>query len=417
MKGRGGIGADYVARGVVRRHSGATSRLPHASLVVLVLAALASFPSQASAQGVCLILLGCTPDRPVITPPPGPPPAEACAPQTRRAGSFIGMVTEDVFWDASGYRGCVLNDQVSSGVSLIRQTFDWSQIERSRGSYDFSWYDRLMVALAERRLRVLPILFNAPRFRSSGPSGRRRGAHVPRRYGDMGRFAARVVRRYGSRGSFWRAHPDLPRVPIRSWQIWNEPNVRVYWPSGPNPREYTRLLLVVAKEIRKVDRRAEIVTAGIPDSTHGMRLAPFVQGMYRAKAGRSFDTLAVNGYSSTAAGVPALLNRARRIMNRNGDRRGRLWLTEFGWSSGGPASRFRVSREEQARRLSWTLRSLYASRGRLRLRGAVYYNWRDGKPYPPLFQDFFGLHTGLIDADRRPKPAYWALRRLAPRLR
>ena len=204
------------------------------------------------------------------------------------------MVTEDVFWDASGYRGCVLNDQVSSGVGVIRQTFDWSQIEVSRNSYDFSWHDRLMVALAERRLRVLPILFNAPRFRSVGRGGRRRGAYLPRRYGDMGRFAARVVRRYGPRGSFWRAHRGLPKVPIRSWQIWNEPNLRVYWPTGPDPRRYSRLLQVTAREIRKVDRRAEIVTAGIPDSTHGMRMAPFVEGMYRAKAGSAFDTLAIN---------------------------------------------------------------------------------------------------------------------------
>ena len=329
----------------------------------------------------------------------------------------MGMVSEDIFWDASGYRGCVLNDQVASGVAVIRQTFDWSRIEISRGSYDFSWLDRLMVALAERRLRVLPILFNAPRFRSAGRGARRRGAYVPSRYGDMGRFAARVVRRYGPRGSFWRAHRELPKVPIRSWQIWNEPNVRVYWPTGPSPRQYTRLLAVTADAIRKVDRGAEIVTAGIPDSTHGMRLAPFVEGMYRARATPAFDTLAINAYSSRAAGVPALVRRARRIMDRNRDRRGALWVTEFGWASGGPRSRFRVTRQEQARRLSWTLRSLYGSRAKLRLRGAVYYNWRDGRPYPPLFQDFFGLHTGLIDVDRRPKPAYWALRHLGPRLR
>lgn len=52
----------------------------------------------------------------------------------------------------------------------------------------------------------------------------------------------------------------------------------------------------------------------------------------------------------------------------------------------------------------------------MRLRGVVYYNWRDGDPYPPLFRDFFGLHTGLLDVNKQPKPAYRAFRELAPRL-
>jgi hypothetical protein len=27
------------------------------------------------------------------------------------------------------------------------------------------------------------------------------------------------------------------------------------------------------------------------------------------------------------------------------------------------------------------------------------------EPYAPLFQDFFGLHTGLVERDGRPKPS------------
>jgi len=273
-----------------------------------------------------------------------------------------------------------------------------------------------MADLARHKMGVLPVLFNAPRFRSSGPGHRSRGAYLPRSYEDMGRFAARLVRRYGPRGEFWRSRRDLPRMPIRSWQIWNEPNIRVYWPSGPNPREYTKMLQATARYIRKADRGAEIVTAGIPDSTHGIRLAPFVAGMYRAGAGPAFHTLAINAYARSSSGVPALAWRARRLMDRHRDRGGALRVTEFGWATGGPSSPFRVSPEEQARRVTSTLRSLHASRHRLRLRGVVYYNWSDGDPYPPLFRDFFGLHTGLLDVNKQPKPAYHAFRAIAPGL-
>ena len=51
------------------------------------------------------------------------------------------------------------------------------------------------------------------------------------------------------------------------------------------------------------------------------------------------------------------------------------------------------------------LRSLVSVRDQARLRGIVYFGWRDGAPYAPSFKDFWGLHTGLIDRRGRPKPA------------
>jgi hypothetical protein len=388
---------------------------PIVLLLALALVVSAAAPQPASARGLCLILLGCRPDAPVVT--PKPPAPDACAPQPRRGnGSFVGIVSEDIFWDSSSYRSCNLNDQAASGVDVLRQAFDWAQIEIARNRYDFSWYDALMAALARRRLGVLPVVFNAPRFRALKRSGSR-GAYLPRNRDDFGRFAARLVRRYGTRGSFWRTHAGLPRMPVRAWQIWNEPNVRVYWHSGPDPRSYTRLLDTAARHIRKADRNAEIVTAGIPDSRHGIPLASFVSAMYRAGAKPAFHTLAINAYSARPNGVMGLVRRVRRLMDRHGDRGGSIRVTEFGWSTSGPPSRFRVTPEEQARRVSLAFRGLYANRRRWRVRGVVYYNWRDGKPYPPLYQDFFGLHTGLIDAASRPKPALRAFREIAPRLR
>ena len=67
---------------------------------------------------------------------------------------------------------------------MLRQTFDWAQIEIARNRYDFSWYDALMADLARRRLGVLPIVFNAPRFRALKRSGSR-GAYLPRTQGRL----------------------------------------------------------------------------------------------------------------------------------------------------------------------------------------------------------------------------------------
>ena len=115
--------------------------------------------------------------------------------------------------------------------------------------------------------------------------------------------------------------------------------------------------------------------------------------------------------------VPFLnLSQARSMARANSDDPP-IWVTELGWASGGPPSAFTVGEQGQADRIRRVVRLLGERRLGLGLRGIVYYNWRDGKPYPPLYQDFFGLHTGLMDAANRPKPGLRAFRKVALRLR
>ena len=113
------------------------------------------------------------------------------------------------------------------------------------------------------------------------------------------------MRRYGPTGSFWPAHPGVPKLPIRSWQVSNEPNLRQYWFPRPKPAAYVKLLKAAYKKIKGVDPHAEVLTAGLPDSQQSaaMRFTRFVGGMYRAGGKKSFDTLAPNAYAPTARGV------------------------------------------------------------------------------------------------------------------
>ena len=74
------------------------------------------------------------------------------------------------------------------------------------------------------------------------------------------------MRRYGPNGTLWAERPDVPKLPIRSWQIWNEPNLRLYWCGKPNAKQYVAMLRTVGTAIKQVDRGAHIVTAGLPDS-------------------------------------------------------------------------------------------------------------------------------------------------------
>jgi len=230
----------------------------------------------------------------------------------------------------------------------------------------------------------------------------------------MAKFAAVVARRYGPGGSFWSERPHLPRVPIRSWQIWNEPNLPVYWASGPDPAAYTRLLRTVGQAIKRVDPHAEIVSAGLPESDLGTPFEEFVAGMERANAASAYDVLAVHAFAADADGAIEAVATARKLLDDNDDD-APIWVTEIGWASGGPRSPFTVGERGQAGRVRALLAGLASRRRELGVRGVVYYDWRDARPYPGG-KDFFGLHTGLLTIDGRAKPALAAFRRAAQRI-
>ena len=336
----------------------------------------------------------------------GAAPAHAALPR-----DFFGLVSEDVFAGDAAYRDGTLAQQSAIGVGLIRQTFHWNQIETSPGNYNWSIYDAYMAATASHGIRVLPILFDPPKFRAK-VSKKTSATYPPRHYADLGTFGAAVVRRYGPNGSFWAQNPGLPRLPITAYQVWNEPNIPAYWPTGPNPRQYAKLLRATGRGIRAADPRAEIVTAGMPDShlSRPGNVFSYVKALLHARAARSFNTLAVNPYGRTAGDLIAKIKRFRAILAHAHDRRAKIWVTEFGWSDVGPASSFRAGSAGQARQIRHVIPALAKLRSRLHLRGLVYYSWRDGAPYPPLFKDFWGLHTGLLKRNGSPKPAFAAFK-------
>lgn len=330
--------------------------------------------------------------------------------------AFVGITAEDIFAGDDNYRVANLSAQAAIGIQSIRQTFDWASIERRRGRYDLRYHDDYVAKAAAHGIRILPVLFNPPAFRRRS---RGRAVCPPRRMKSFVRFAKALVRRYGRRGTLWKQRRGLPRNPIVAWQIWNEPNLGIYWCNRPNARRYVAMLRRVGRAIKRVDRRAHIVTAGLPPSKlkSAVPLDRYIRTMYRAGARRVFDSLAINSYAKNHRELRRLLASIRRLMNRRGDRRGGIWITEIGWGDVGPKHRFIVGARQQASRITKALALIRKKRRRLRLRGVVYYSWRDSPPYPPQYRDLWGLHTGLLDINGGFKPAFYAFKNGVARLR
>jgi hypothetical protein len=355
-----------------------------------------------AAAAIALGLLGCGGDD-----APQPP-----SKTHRPPASFFGIVSEDVLAGGSAYRQRTLARERAAGVRLIRQTFHWNRIERAPGRYDFSEYDAYVADVARAGLDLLPILFTPPPFRA--PPRSERGTYPPDRPEDMAALAKRLVRRYGPRGEFWRANSSVPERPIRAWQIWNEPNLPAYWPQGPDPAEYARLLEVVAKAVKGADPDATVVSAGLSESRQGVPFREFVTGMFEAGAGESLDTFGLHAFARDAAGSLAAAETTRSLLDELGSSAS-IWITEIGWASGGPPSPFTVGPAGQAERIRESFSALLRRREELRLDGVIYYNWRDAPVYEGG-QDFFGIHTGLLDSRGKPKPALKEYRKVTKKI-
>jgi hypothetical protein len=359
---------------------------------------------------------------PVEPAPVEPTPAEVCpVQQSEGNGLFVGIVSDQLFADPDPeYRRCSLNRHADVGVRIIRQALLWKEIERKRGRYDWAHWDQYVGDLARHGIEVMPIIFDAPRWRQRklpNRNARRDWAAVPPKNGAIARFAARLVRRYGPDGSFWAANPEIEPLPVRVWQIWNEPNLPRYWAPRPNAAEYVAMLQATSRAIKREDPDAEIVTAGMPDSRlrRVIPLYAYITQMYEAGARGAFDALAVNAYSERPRGMIENLEKTRAIMSYFRDR-SKMWVTEVGWGTGGPKYRFRVSRSLQASLVGQALRKLRDNRWRLGIKGFIHYMWQDAPPYGDT-PDFWGLHTGLHDKQGREKPSYRVFRKLGRQLR
>ncbi|MFN8218179.1 MAG: hypothetical protein U0R71_16425 [Solirubrobacterales bacterium] len=310
------------------------------------------------------------------------------------------------------------------GVRSIRVPIDWAAVQpSSRGDFDWTGPDAAVEAAARAGLEVLPVLVGAPRWavRTGPVPGTGGAAEVLRRLpaaGAAGRgwraFVRAAVERYGPRGSLWADSPRLPRRPIHTWQIWNEPNFK-YFVRRPSPAEYARLVKGSRRALRAGDPRSQLLLGGLfarPAETgfHPPRAyyaASFLDEMYRRSPGirRAFDGVALHPYVATYQRLGPEIEEVRQVLRAHRDGGKGLWVTELGWSSERPSRRdaFAVGRRGQAQQLGGAFGLLRRNQGRWRLRGVYWFSVDD----LPGSCNFCG-GSGLFARGFRAKPAWRA---------
>lgn len=306
-----------------------------------------------------------------------------------------------------------------SGVESARVTFPWTALEPRRNAFNFDRTDRTVEAAARHRVDVLPVILYTPYW---ARVNKRNGYSPPKSNAYFDTLMKKLIQRYGPTGAFWKAHPELPKRPIRNWQIWNEPNndIERYWdaPHGSKyawPGGYASLLRSAHKTIKKYDPQARTVLAGIT-GTAWLEL----RRLYKFKVRGSFDVAALQVYPETVSREVESIKRMRESLVRAKDSRVRIWVTEVAF----PATKGKVppifqQRQQTDAGMAARLNELYSRLGRgrrsLNLDRVYWFTWasRYGKNRSAF--DFSGLLASTDGETAQVRPALDSYRRSAQR--
>ncbi|MEK6326309.1 MAG: hypothetical protein AABM66_02135 [Actinomycetota bacterium] len=328
------------------------------------------------------------------------------APTTAAAArsEFFGIAQGPTL-DAHDFQG-----MAAAGVRTNRFVLKWGWVQPAKGSFHWGPSDQFIGALAARGIRVVPAVWGNPDWVYGSPAR-------PPLDGPLGVRAWRdllkaLVARYGPGGSYWatgyrqRYGANATPLPIKSWQIWNEPNLHKYFAPHPSATAYARLLAISHDAIKSRDPQARIVLAGMP-GYGDVNAWDFLNRLYSvAGIKNKFDAAALHPYAHDLDRQRRQIARFRGVMVNRLDQATPLWLTELGWGSAPPDS-FGINQGPtgQAQLLSGALKLVLSQRKAWNVERFFWFRWRDPPPSRNAGCSFCGS-SGLLKYNRTPKPAY-----------
>lgn len=331
------------------------------------------------------------------------------------------------------------------GFKWIRQGFAWNDIEiaakgnfsdtRNANNVRSSWekYDFIVAEAVRRNISIIARIDSPPVWaRRPGDDVETFRKGPPARNEDYADFVRAVVSRYKGK--------------VKYFQLWNEPNLYGEWGGfQPDPAAFTQLLKAGYNAVKSVDPQAVVISAALaPTAGDGLRATNdvlFLEGMYRAGAAPYFDILSTMLYG---LGQPPDERRTdlkrlnfsrpillRQVMERNGDARKPIWVSEYAWISLPPGWEAdcaqiaaKIARKEldpanacggniwgrsvdEATQARWEVEGIQRAQREWPWMGvmSVWY-FREPAPNPKEPANFFAI----VRPDFTPRPAYYALR-------
>ena len=346
-----------------------------------------------AASLIVILAQGGPPRRPARAPSPTTPsstaPRNAPAqppPKTELFGANVGRLFNDRTYSPAQI-GAQLAALRNSGATVARSDALWEATEpiapvQGAHRYDWTFDDAIAGQLAAHGLSWLPIIDYSAPWAQSVPG---QDHSPPASIGDYADYAAALASRYGPNGSFWAAHPGLQQQPVKTYEIWNEPDNPVFWSPAPDPTAYANLYITARRAIDAVQPNATVIVGGLTHpaafTTALLAASPQLRG--------HIDGVGIHPYGATPQDVLASVRSARLALDSLGLGTVPLYVTEFGWTTHPPGA------------LDWAppgLRPAYIARtfaalGHLDcgVSDALLYAWVTPERNPANPQDWFGI--------------------------
>jgi hypothetical protein len=267
------------------------------------------------------------------------------------------------------------------GMGWVRADFQWQNIEKTRGVYDFSSYDELMNDLDAVHMHPLFILdYGNPLYEKNSPSTDESRAA-------FARWAAASATHYAGRGVIW--------------EMWNEPNGG-FWRPKTDPAAYARLALLTGKAIHAVEPSESFIG---PATAHID--IDFCEACFQSGCLEEWSAVSVHAYRGT--GPETVVDDFKKLSDviakyAPAGESIPIVSGEWGWSNFWQD----ITPDMQGNYLvrQWLINAWQ------HVPLSIYYDWRNDGTDPKNSEH----HFGMVDRDFKPKPAYFAAKTFTTQL-
>jgi List-Bact-rpt repeat protein len=305
------------------------------------------------------------------------------------------------------------------GIAWTRLTFDQSVEERTKGTFNWHVPDTMIAALARHGVRGLGSFVGTASWAADSSSVANCGSRAaPADLNGWSQWVSAAAKRYGSNGTFWTAHPELPKLPIRTWEIGNEVNSGIYWCPAANPEQYAAVYGASATAIKSADSGSQTIVAGLAprfgwQTTTDLDVPAFLSRMIVAdpSLATSIPEVAIHPYAATADDALGVIAQFRRAMRSAGMPNTPMLADEIGWYTQGAAGPLQVSQEERANQIREVANSFW--RLDCGVKGVAPYSWITMQQDASNSEDWYGLADPATGAPNAGGLAYGQQIRLA----
>jgi hypothetical protein len=280
------------------------------------------------------------------------------------------------------------------GPVWVRVEMPWSGVEPRKGEYRLDNGLQLLRELHARKLKVLLILnYGNPAYQSLPGEDPFVGPTTPEAVEGFARYAETLA------NAITKELPDLPII----YEIWNEPDYKLFWRPEPNAEHYVNLVKATAPRVRRAAPGRAIVGPATMSSK-----TKFIDRCIELGILEHIDALSVHPYRRTkdGGGYPETVipdyARVRGLMKAWFDANGRpgkmvpLISSEWGYSETSLPDGAGVTEEQQAQYFV-RMMLVHAMEG---LPVSIWFQWQSGDDPNNVWS-----HFGLKRKDGTPRPS------------